>query len=161
MSDDWDGEERRRDNIDFSAAIEDIHRLRQTVIDVAATVGPLVDRVATFPPREEVEAAVNDVRGEQKMWTQRFAVLVAVLVVLAGLNLALLFQHRHQSIAKINQIGRCMLLQTLEHRGANERAHEGIAAKVGSDYKAQVGEEPPTIPDELRPACVPLLKGVQ
>ena len=149
----WDGNERRRDNLEFHSAMDDIRKLRDTVVNVAATVGPLVERVALFPAREEVEAKIGAVRDDQKMWTQRFAVIAAAVLVGTILNIVMVVQHRHQAATKVQNSLLCLLEQLSEHRDANEEAHHEIAGKVGGAYVVPKGEEPIRVPIELRAKC--------
>lgn len=47
----------------------------------------------------------------------------------------------------------CQTLQILQHRDANERAHQDEAAHHGYAYAAPETETPPPIPDQLKDAC--------
>lgn len=55
----------------------------------------------------------------------------------------------------------CTVLQLLEHRDANEKAHDLNATEHGYRYVAPPGEAPPPIPQQLRDACRQFLPPTQ
>lgn len=62
-------------------------------------------------------------------------------------------QFRDEIQTLIRDNAECNVLQLLEHRDANERAHGLNAGKHGYVYAAPAGEVPPPIPEALLAAC--------
>lgn len=67
-------------------------------------------------------------------------------------------EFRDQLRAQVDEVARCIALQLLQHRDANERSHVLNAQKHGYVYAAPPAETPPPIPADLEAACDRILK---
>jgi hypothetical protein len=132
----WDGVERRANPSNIDALRGELRRLRAELEAI---------RTVIFP-REEAE-----LRRREFMWRigVTFAATVLVLVVLGHLMLS----NQHEIKQKVEAQARCVMEQLLEHRNANETAHQDLAKATGTVYRAPALEYPPPVPGALKNAC--------